>query len=340
MDKAVLNLAGQRLMLGFDGTQFNSDLETLIRRFRAGGIILFRQNIVSPDQVGRLCADAQAFAASCGQPPLFIAVDQEGGVVSRLPEPFTQFDGNPGILTREAAKAFARITARELQRVGINMNLAPVVDVVPDHADSIMKSRAFPGDAPTVADLGATVIRTLQTSGVMAVAKHFPGIGRTVLDSHHQLPVLDVDPAELQAVDLIPFEAAIRANVSGIMVSHILCSRLDSRWQASLSETIARDMIRRNLDFNGLVLTDDMDMKAIHHDMDTCIGRILASDIDLTLICHQGPNIEKAFNSIVRRLETDQKMRERGQTSLQRIYRYKAQYLGWMNRQDSSDSGG
>ncbi len=184
------------------------------------------------------------------------------------------------------------------------------------------------------------MIRTLQTSGVMAVAKHFPGIGRTVLDSHHQLPVLDVDPAELQAVDLIPFEAAIRANVSGIMVSHILCSRLDSRWQASLSETIARDMIRRNLDFNGLVLTDDMDMKAIHHDMDTCIGRILASDIDLTLICHQGPNIEKAFNSIVRRLETDQKMRERGQTSLQRIYRYKAQYLGWMNRQDSSDSGG
>ena len=329
MDKAVRHLAGQRLMLGFDGTRFNTDLETIIHRFQAGGIILFRQNIVSPAQVARLCADAQSFAASCGQPPLFIAVDQEGGVVSRLPEPFTQFDGNPCIRTREAARAFARITARELQRVGINMNLAPVMDVVSDHTDSIMKSRAFPGGAQAVADLGTTVIQTLQSFGVMAVAKHFPGIGRTRLDSHHLLPVLDAAPAELEAVDLIPFEAAVRANVSGIMVSHILCAQLDPRWQASLSVTIARDMIRQDLGFNGLVLTDDLDMKAIHHDMDTCMGRILAAGIDLALVCHQGPNIESAFNALARRLETDQNAWDRGQASVERIYRYKAMYLGW-----------
>ena len=220
------------------------------------------------------------------------------------------------------------------------MNLAPVVDVVPDHTDSVMASRAFPGNAQTVADLGVTVIRTLQAAGIMAVAKHFPGIGRIVLDSHHLLPVLDVDPAELKAVDLLPFEAAAGADVSGIMVSHILCPGLDPRWQASLSETISRDMIRQDLGFNGLVLTDDLDMKAIGHDMDTCMGRILISDIDLVLICHQGPNIENAFNSLVRRLETDQDIRKSGQASLQRIYRYKAQYLGWKNRTDSSGSGG
>jgi beta-N-acetylhexosaminidase len=329
MDETVRHLAGQRLMLGFDGTQFNSDLETLIRRFQAGGIIMFRQNIVSPDQVAQLCADAQAFAVSCRLPPLFIAVDQEGGVVSRLPEPFTQFDGNPHIRTRETAGTFARITARELRQVGINMNLAPVVDVAPDHTDSIMKTRTFPGDAQTVADLGVAVIRTLQASGVMAVAKHFPGIGRTVLDSHHRLPVLDVDPAELQAVDLKPFEAAVRADVSGIMVSHILCPRLDPRWQASLSETIARDMIRIDLGFNGLVLTDDLDMKAICHDMDTCMDRVLASDIDLALICHQGPNIKKAFNALVRLLDADQETWDRGRASLERIYSCKARYLGW-----------
>ena len=317
-------------MLGFDGTGFNSELETLIRRFKAGGIILFRQNIVSPDQVARLCADAQAFAASCGQPPLFIAVDQEGGKVSRLPEPFTQFDGNPCIRTREDAETFARITARELQDVGINMNLAPVVDVVPDHTGSIMRSRAFPGDATTVAELGAAVIQTLQSSGIMAVAKHFPGIGRTVLDSHHVLPVLDVVPAEFQAVDLMPFEAAVHAGVSGIMVSHVLCPRLDPRWQASLSVTIARDMIRQDLGFNGLVLTDDLDMKAIHHDMDTCMDRILAAEIDLALVCHQGPDIETAFNALVRRLEADPEEQYSSQASLERIYRYKRQYLGWI----------
>ncbi len=330
MDKAVHRLAGQRLILGFDGTRFNSNLEELIERYQAGGLILFRRNIVSPDQVAQLCADAQAFAASCGQPPLFIAVDQEGGKVSRLPDPFTQFGGNPCIRTREEAQAFARITARELQHVGINMNLAPVVDVVPDHTGSIMKTRAFPGDARTVADLGAAVIQTLQSSCVMAVAKHFPGIGRTVLDSHHELPVLDAEPADLQSQDLIPFEAAVRAGVSGIMVSHILCPRLDPQWQASLSVTIARDMIRQDLGFSGLVLTDDLDMKAVHHDMDTCMDRILAAEIDLSLICHQGPNIETAFNALVKRLETDRQARQGSQASLERIYRYKRQYLGWI----------
>ncbi|MEX1299714.1 MAG: glycoside hydrolase family 3 N-terminal domain-containing protein [Desulfotignum sp.] len=329
MNKVVRHLAGQRLVLGFDGTRFNSDLEVLIGRFQAGGIILFRQNIVSPEQVAQLCADVQAFAASCGQPPLFIAVDQEGGVVSRLPAPFTQFDGNPLIRTREAANAFARITARELHDVGINMNLAPVVDVVSDHTGAIMNTRAFPGDAWTVADLGTAVIQTLQSYGVMAVAKHFPGIGRTVLDSHHLLPVLDVELAVLQAADLIPFEAAVRADVSGIMVSHILCSQLDPRWQASLSVTIAHDMIRQGLGFDGLVLTDDLDMKAIHHDMDTCMGRILAAGIDLALVCHQGPNIEKVFEALVRRLDGDTKTLDMGRVCVERIYRYKQQYLGW-----------
>jgi beta-N-acetylhexosaminidase len=285
-----------------------------------------------------LCTDAQAFAASRGQPPLFIAVDQEGGKVSRLPDPFTQFDGNPCIRTREEAEAFARVTARELQRVGINMNLAPVVDVVSDHTGSIMKTRAFPGDARTVADLGTAVIQTLQSSSVMAVAKHFPGIGRTVLDSHHVLPVLDADPADLQAEDLIPFEAAVGAGVSGIMVSHILCPRLDSRWQASLSVTIARDMIRQDLGFDGLVLTDDLDMKAVHHDMDTCMDRILAAEIDLALVCHEGPNVENAFNALVRRLETDREARRRGRISLERIYRYKRQYLRW-TRPDGVSGG-
>ena len=333
----IQHLAGQRLMLGFTGTEFNGDLEIIIHGYQAGGIILFKPNIVSPDQVARLCADAQAFAASWDLPPLFIAVDQEGGAVSRLPPPFTQFDGNPYIRTREQADVFARITARELKQVGINMNLAPVMDVVPPHTDSIMKTRAFPGDAETVADLGTTVIHTLQTSGIMAVAKHFPGIGRTVLDSHHHLPELDVDLSDLQAVDLIPFKAAVHADAAGIMISHILCPRLDPRWQASLSKAIAHDLVRHTLGFTGLVLTDDLDMKAIDQDMDTCMARVLASGIDLALICHQGPDIEKAVNALTRLLASDKKNQELSRLSLERIYRYKEKYLGWKKPDHLSD---
>lgn len=329
MDEMIRHLAGQRLMLGFNGTTFNGDLETIIREYQAGGIILFKPNIVSPDQVATLCARAQACAAACDLPPLFIAVDQEGGAVSRLPPPFTQFDGNPFIRTREQAQDFARITARELKQAGINMNLAPVMDVVPPGTDSIMKTRAFPGDAEAVADLGTTVIQTLQSSGIMAVAKHFPGIGRTVLDSHHHLPELDAALSDLQAVDLIPFKAAVRADAAGIMISHILCPRLDPRWQASLSQAIAHDLVRHALGFDGLVLTDDLDMKAIDQDMDTCMARILASEIDLALICHQGPDIEKAVIALTRLLASDQTMRESGRLCLERMYRYKEKYLGW-----------
>jgi beta-N-acetylhexosaminidase len=329
MDKMIRHLAGQRLMLGFNGTKFNKDLETIIREYQAGGIILFKPNIVSPDQVAALCTRAQAYAASLNLPPLFIAVDQEGGAVSRLSPPFTQFDGNPLIRTREQAAAFARITARELKQAGINMNLAPVMDVVPPGTDSIMKTRAFPGDAEAVADLGTTVIRTLQSSGIMAVAKHFPGIGRTVLDSHHHLPELDVDMADFQAVDLVPFEAAVRADAAGIMISHVLCPRLDPRWQASLSKAIARDLVRHTLGFDGLVLTDDLDMKAIDQDMDTCMARILASQIDLALICHQGPDIEKAVIALTRQLASDPEAQASGRVCLERMYGYKEKYLGW-----------
>lgn len=328
MDNRVRLLAGQRLMLGFDGIDLNPELEQVIGEFHAGGIILFRPNIQSPDQLKRLCADAQAFARSCGLPPLFIAVDQEGGTVARLRAPFTEFPGNPHIHTPEAAEDFARITARELTGAGINMNLAPVLDVAPDGMDSIMRDRAFPGDADAVSRLGTRVISVLQSNGIMAVAKHFPGIGRTVLDSHHHLPVLDADPASLWDNDLIPFQAARDADVVGIMLSHISYPRLDPVWQASLSPAIARDLVRDQLGFDGLVLTDDMDMKAVSLDIATCMAQVLASDIDVTLICHAGPDIGTAYHEIKRLLSESETLRARGEECLNRIFRYKRQYLG------------
>lgn len=295
-------IAGQRLMVGFDGTDFEKDLKFLIEDLKIGGIILFARNIESPAQLTELCSTAQQCAAGCGQPKLFIAVDQEGGPVARLKEPFTEFPGNPSMASAADADHFAAVTAAELKQVGINMNMAPVLDVAPLGFGSIMESRAFGHDPGWVSLLGCQVIRGLEAGGVMAVAKHFPGIGRTVLDSHLDLPVADLDPADLEAVDLPPFAAAFHTGVTGVMLSHILYPKLDARWPASLSVSIARDLLRGRMGFSGLVLTDDLDMGAVsrHFEIDDIIHRIVTAEIDIVLICHKGPNIERAYENLLK----------------------------------------
>ncbi|MBW2239565.1 MAG: glycoside hydrolase family 3 protein, partial [Deltaproteobacteria bacterium] len=138
--------AGQRLMVGFDGIEFNPELRFLINTLKVGGIIFFAGNLVNPEQIKALCASIQAYASSCGQPPLFVAIDQEGGRVARLKEPFTQFPGNPKMKGPEDAMVFARTTSNELRTLGINMNMAPVLDVVPEGVDGVMVDRVFGPD--------------------------------------------------------------------------------------------------------------------------------------------------------------------------------------------------
>lgn len=321
--------AGQRLMVGFEGSGLNEDLKDLINRLKIGGIILFAGNLKSPDQIKELCRSIQDYAKICQQPPLFIAVDQEGGQVARLQEPFTIFPGNPHMKTEEDAVHFAEITAAELNQVGINMNMAPVMDVSPEGSGSIMAERTF-GDNPAwVSRLGVKVIEHLQLNNIMAVAKHFPGIGRTTLDSHMDMPVLHDDLSVMEQFDLIPFEAGIQNRVSGVMLSHIFYTKLDPQWPASLSPQIANNLLRKQMGFDGLVLTDDLDMGAIskHYDIHTAIHQILAADIDLTLICHKGPTIEIAFEEILKEMTDSPELKARGIESMERIMKAKKRYL-------------
>lgn len=321
--------AGQRLMVGFEGTGLNEDLKDLINRLKIGGIILFAGNLKSPDQIKELCRSIQDYAKICQQPPLFIAVDQEGGQVARLQEPFTIFPGNPHMKTEEDAVHFAEITAAELNQVGINMNMAPVMDVSPEGSGSIMAERTF-GDNPAwVSRLGVKVIEHLQLNNIMAVAKHFPGIGRTTLDSHMDMPVLHDDLSVMEDFDLIPFEAGIQNRVSGVMLAHIFYTKLDPQWPASLSPQIANNLLRKQMGFDGLVLTDDLDMGAIskHYDIHTAIHQILAADIDLTLICHKGPTIEIAFEEILKEMTDSPELKARGIESMERIMEAKRRYL-------------
>jgi beta-N-acetylhexosaminidase len=322
-------LAGQRLMVGFDGTALGPELARSIQEWKVAGIVLFSPNIRDPEQLRRLCADAQACAAEAGQPPLLVAIDQEGGTVARLPEPFTRFPGNPFLNEEGDAERFARVTARELSGAGVNMNLAPVLDLAPDDVDSVMARRSFGADPDRVARLGTAVIDGLQRRGVMAVAKHFPGIGRTTLDSHEVQPVLDAAPELLDATDWVPFRAALRAGVAGVMLSHIRYPRIDPDWPASLSRRIALDLLRSRLGFQGVVMTDDMDMKAVRgrYDMATIAERVAAAAVDLVLVCHQGPSIGEAFRHLLSGLRRSRRALEEGRRSARRVLHLKQRYL-------------
>ncbi|BBO72231.1 glycoside hydrolase family 3 [Desulfosarcina alkanivorans] len=322
-------LAGQRLMVGFDGTDFNDDLEFLIGTLQVGGLILFSRNVDTPDQIRHLCRDCQSFAASCGLPPLFIAIDQEGGQVARLRAPFTQFPGNPAMTHPDDAAHFARVTAGELTGVGINMDMAPVLDVAPEGVESVMAGRAFGSDPGWVAAMGATMIDHFQRRGIMAVAKHFPGIGRTVLDSHLALPDLDIDAKTLADSDLVPFQAAIHGRVAGIMLSHIRYAGIDPVWPASLSPAVTADLLRGRMGYQGVVMTDDLDMGAIKPNLtiDTTIGQIMIADVDIALICHKGPDIQAACEKIRKALVADRGLRRMGVRSVERILRLKRRFL-------------
>ncbi len=322
-------LAGQRLMVGFEGKHFNPDLQFVIRDLKVGAIILFSQNIETPSQVEKLCEAIQECARVNSQPPLIIAIDQEGGQVARLKEPFSVFPGNPSMKDINDAIFFAETTAAELSRAGINMDLAPVMDVAPRDMTSIMAERAFGHDPAWVSKLGLTVISHLQQRHIMAVAKHFPGIGRTVADSHIELPACEHSLSDLKSYDLIPFVDSISQDVAGIMLSHVMYPQIDPKWPASLSKQIAHDLLREQMGFSGVTMTDDLDMGAIihHYDIKTAVRQILQAGIDMALVCHKGPNIQIAYQEILDGLRQSQDIRAKGMASVKRILALKKKYL-------------
>jgi beta-N-acetylhexosaminidase len=323
-------LAGQRLMIGFEGSALSADLKSAIETYQVGGLILFAGNIVSPPQLASLCRSAQSFARSIGLPPLFIAIDQEGGEVARLKPPFSQFPGNPSMTSLQDAVRFAEVTASELLTAGVNMNMAPVLDVAPKNSDSIMANRIFGNDPEWVSDMGVAVIEHLQKKKVMAVAKHFPGIGRTTVDSHIDLPHMTAPLESIEDFDLIPFRAAIEHQVSAVMLSHISYPEIDDRWPASLSKRIALDLLRSQMGYRGVVMTDDLDMGAIkkYYPIEQVIERIVEANIDIALICHQGPDISHGFRAFVHLLSGSTERMTMGRESVKRIFSLKQQYLG------------
>jgi beta-N-acetylhexosaminidase len=260
----------------------------MVRDLKVGGIILFARNIESPEQVWELCRDLQQEALAATGLPLLIAVDQEGGPVQRLKAPFTIIPParDLGITaTPEEVEDLSRRVARELALVGINLNLAPVLDV-PRSPACPLWPRAYSSDPERAARFGLAAMRGYSAGGVFPVAKHFPGLGDTISDSHESLPRALSGDAQREA-DLLPFREAAAAGVPAIMTAHLLVPPWHDR-PATLSAVALQDWLRRRLKFQGVIITDDLEMGAIASQLPAARAAVeaLGAGADLLLICN------------------------------------------------------
>jgi beta-N-acetylhexosaminidase len=320
-------------MIGMPGTVLDKDTESLIREYNPCGIILFSRNIEGPLQLARLCRDIQAAAMKYHGMPLFISIDQEGGRVARLKKPFTVFPGNEAIGNDKnpvkIAKDFGRITAVEMKLVGLNMNLAPVMDVRKGETEKHLSGRTFSEDHKTVAILGSTVIKTLQENGIMAVAKHFPGLGLAGMDPHFHLPVIKSEKKDIEKYNLPPFKSAVRAKVSGIMTSHALYPSLDPENPATLSSVILNGLLREKMGFRGLIITDDLEMGAItgrHNVAQGALNSFLAG-ADILLVCKEQQYLLDGIDLMRKKILSGEVREERLDQSVSRILKMKKKYL-------------
>jgi len=265
MPTPIADLVGQSIMLAFRGTRATPDVLDLLAYTRASGVILFRNNIGTPAELHELVQTLQAHAAALGLPPLFVAIDQEGGNVGRLPQPFATVPSQMAQAATgasETAAECATITAQQLRAFGINTNFAPVLDVNNNARNPVIGVRAFGSDPEAVERFGRAALQGYQEAGVIATAKHFPGHGDTTVDSHLGLPVVRHDRARLDEIELAPFRAAIAAGVPAIMTAHIVFPDLDDL-PATLSRSILTDLLRHELGFDGVIFTDALEMRAL-----------------------------------------------------------------------------
>jgi len=329
LDKKI----GQLFIGGMPGPELDYNTIKLIKDYNLGGIILFKRNIIDPVQLACLCRDIQNLSMEYIGIPLFLAIDQEGGRVARLTKPFTQFPGNSAIgrdqRPEDMAVDFAGTTAVEMALVGLNMDMAPVLDVARPKIDPHLEGRCFSENPQVVTMLGKIVINELQQGGIMAVAKHFPGLGKAGLDPHLQLPIIAANQDEMESVHLPPFAGAIEANVSAIMSSHAVYPSLDQSLPATLSANIMSTLLRKKMGFSGLIISDDLEMRAIARLTGVPEGAANAFDagIDLLLICSKQDYLLESIAIIKDRLIEGDISYERLRGSLKRIGKYKSKFL-------------
>jgi beta-N-acetylhexosaminidase len=316
---------GQLFVFGFHGFEPTEQIKQLIEANGIGGTIYFSRNVKDAKQVHKLSGELQSIAIKAGNPPLFVAIDQEGGMVARLVDGVTLMPGNMALGATgdaESARETAFVCGEELRQLGVTMNYAPCIDVNNNPDNPVINVRSYSDRSDVVAEFGAAAVAGYQSARVAATVKHFPGHGDTAVDSHHALPILLHGRERLDAIELKPFRAAIEAGTDCIMTAHVCLPALDpSGVPSTLSEPVITGLLRNELGYDGIVVTDCLEMDAIDKNYGPEQGAIkaLQAGADMVLISHTFEKQWAALEAVVLAVENGELAEARVDEALNRI---------------------
>lgn len=333
---------GQVLAIGFHQLHPSPEIIELIQKYRVGNIILFQRNIQNIQQVQELTNRLQTIAREAGhRQPLLVMIDQENGMVRRFGQNTTIFPGNMAlgaIGSAQIAYDVALAAGRELQALGINMNLAPVMDVNNNPANPVIGVRSFGEDAHLVARLGTAMVQGYRAAGILTCLKHFPGHGDTAVDSHLALPIIPYAMGRLEAIELVPFKRAIEAGADSVMIAHMYLPALmqNEMGPATLSHAVITELLREKLGFKGLIISDCMEMQAVSDTVGTERGIVgaLKAGTDLVLVSHTYARQRGSIEAIQAALQDGSLSEERLQQAAEHVMQLKARTLSWDNLPD------
>ena len=319
---------GQLFIVGFEGDIINDEIIDLVNNQEVGGLIYFSRNVVDSNQIITLNNEIKDIKKDI---PLFISVDEEGGVVSRVPDEFLKLpsSGYIGKFDDEnLSYNIGSIISKELKSLGFNMDFAPVLDIDSNPNNTVIGERAFGNNADIVSKLGIKTMEGLRDGGIIPVVKHFPGHGDTDIDSHYGLPIVTKTLEELNNLEFIPFKNAIENGADVVMVSSIILSSIDSEYPATMSKKVTTDILRNKLNFDGVIATDDMTMGAIMDNYNLTDAVIMAINAgnDLILVCHGYDDIIKSISAVKDAVSSNIISEERIDESVYRILKLKEKY--------------
>lgn len=326
-------LIGQHLIIGISGQSLTSEEKKFIVENNIGGVVLFARNVSEPKQVHALCREIQSLRHQMAdKAPLFIGIDMEGGRVARLKSPFTVWPPlrTLGDLDNSTVSFhFSNKMGLELNAVGINLDFAPCVDIFSNPKNTVIGDRSISQDPELVAKHASALVRGYIKSNIISCAKHFPGHGNTLIDSHEDLPVEEMDLQRLEDHELVPFKRSFKARVDLVMSAHILFKNIDPQWPVTLSEIFLKQILREKCRFRGLIITDDLDMKAMakHYDRKLIPVRALQAGADLLLYCNEPDSPPRALEAIAEALAKGDLKKEDLEASSKHILELKAEKI-------------
>lgn len=327
-DLTLEEKVGQLLMFAFHGTEFNDQLLKQINDLKVGGVIHFGRNIIDVEQAKKLNKDIQNNAKI----PLFIGIDQEGGTVQRIINGITPFPGAMAISSsKESNYEISKYVGNDLRMMGYNMNFAPVGDVNNNPNNPVINSRSYSDNPEVCAKYVIDGSKGFQDSGVIPTCKHFPGHGDTSVDSHVSLPTVNKDYKQLESMEFLPFERAVKAGIEGIMASHILYPAIDDKYPATLSKSIITDILKEKLGFKGMIVTDSLTMGAINQNYThrEIVRLAVNAGIDLMIFCGKADINDQIdiYNCLLDEVKIGNIPMTRVDESVNKILNYKNKYI-------------